>query len=41
MVGLNPECMWMLGPVKPVKGLGRMAQKAVGQADYDFDLSGL
>jgi hypothetical protein len=38
MVGLNPECMWMLGPVK---GLGRMAQKAVGQADYDFDLSGL
>jgi hypothetical protein len=37
IVGLNPECMWMLGPVK---GLGRMAQKAVSEP-YNYDLSTL
>jgi hypothetical protein len=36
--GTNPGVKWLLGPIK---GLGRMAQKAAQQADYDFDCAGL
>lgn len=36
--GRNPGVKWVLGPIK---GLGRMSQKASQQIDYDFDFSGL
>ena len=36
--GKNPGVKWVLGPIK---GLGRMAQKAAQQIDYDFDCSKL
>jgi hypothetical protein len=36
--GTNPGVKWILGPIK---GLGRMAQKAAQAVDYDFDCSKL